>query len=207
MALAALSRYLFPMALRSSREPGRPPASQSPPHLSMRLLPRIEPLERRRWALIVAAVIAIFGIGTASVGWLTGEGRKPIVETASPSTPHKPIAPTAPATPALSKVVVDLPPKPSGLKVPAAPVRPPSKLVVGLPMLSSPTAPGAPDRLPSKLVVGLPPITAPPEQAASPESTPQQPTYAVPQPNPLPRVTGRFRRVEPSSQSSNFVRF
>lgn len=99
------------MALRSSREAASPSAPESPTGGTQ----SIERAGRRRWASIVVAVIAVLGVSGAAAYWLIGEGRKPTVETATPSTPPKPSAPT-----------------------PAAPGQPPSRLVVGLPPISAP---------------------------------------------------------------------
>lgn len=77
-----------------------------------------EPAGRRKWAWIVLAVLVVLGGAAATVYWCTDEGRKPSAETAiSPDAP-KPIAP--PAQP--------------------APANPPSKLVVGLPLITIPPA-------------------------------------------------------------------
>jgi hypothetical protein len=94
-----LSRYLSAMALRRSQEPARLSGPASPLRVSMRLEPSIEPAERRQWALIVIAVIAVFGIAAASMYWLMGAEQKPIAETAKPSFPPKPSAPAAPIQP------------------------------------------------------------------------------------------------------------
>jgi hypothetical protein len=45
------------------------------------------PAGRREWAWIVLAVIVVLGVAAATVYWRTGEGRKPLAETAASPDP------------------------------------------------------------------------------------------------------------------------
>jgi hypothetical protein len=74
-----------------------------------RLQQSSEPAGRRKWAWIVLAVIVVLGGAAAGTYWLAVKRRKPIAETATPPDSPKPSAPPAAANPP-SKLVVGLPP-------------------------------------------------------------------------------------------------